>query len=83
MWIDELHGDLKEHGFDLEATHLGSRARIETLLLGLAIAYVWLIALGSWVVKQGLRHLIDRRNRLDKSYFRLGWDWVGALFALG
>ncbi len=74
MWIDEMNGDLKGHGFDLESTHLRDAGRIETLLLGVAIAYVWLISLGSWVVKRGLRHRLDRKKRRDKSYFRLGWD---------
>lgn len=83
MWIDEMNGDLKRHGFDLEATHLGSEDRIETLLLGVAMAYVWLISLGSWVVKRGLRHWIDRKERRDKSYFRLGWDWLGRCLRLG
>jgi len=82
MWIEELIGDLKRHGFDLAATHLGSTARIENLLLGLAIAYVWLISIGSWVVKQGTRYQVDRRERRDKSYFRLGWDWVGRCLRL-
>lgn len=76
MWIDELNGDLKGHGFGLGATHLGKIERIETLLLGVAIAYVWLISLGSWVVKRGLRPIVDRKDRRDKSYFRIGWDWV-------
>lgn len=76
MWIEETYGDLKGHGFDLEATHLNSLARLERLLLGVCLAYVWLISLGSWVVKRGLRHFIDRKSRRDKSYFRLGWDWL-------
>lgn len=76
MWIDEMYGDMKGHGFDLEATHLRHADRIERLMLGVCIAYVWLISLGSWVVKNGYRHLIDRKDRRDKSYFRLGWDWV-------
>lgn len=83
MWIDELNGDLKGHGFDLEATHLGDAARIETLLLGVALAYVWLISLGSWLVKQGLRPRVDRKDRRDKSYFRLGWDWAERCLQLG
>jgi hypothetical protein len=29
-----------------------------------------------WVVKRGLRHLVDRKDRRDKSYFRIGWDWL-------
>lgn len=76
MWIEEMFGDMKKHGFNLQATHLRSRERIERLMLGICIAYVWLISLGSWVVKNGYRHLIDRKDRRDKSYFRLGWDWV-------
>jgi hypothetical protein len=22
------------------------------------------------------RHLVDRKDRRDKSYFRIGWDWL-------
>jgi len=76
MWIEEMFGDMKGHGFDLEATHLRDAQRISRLVLGVCIAYIWLISVGSWVVKNGLRHLIDVRSRRDKSYFRLGWDWL-------
>ena len=44
--------------------------------MSIFIAYIWLISVGSWVVKNGLRHLIDVKSRRDKSYFRLGWDWL-------
>lgn len=76
MWIEEMYGDMKGHGFNMEATHLRDPDRIMRLLLGVCIAYVWFIALGSWLVKRGHRHLIDRKDRRDKSYFRLGWDWM-------
>jgi hypothetical protein len=76
MWIEEMYGDMKGHGFDLEATHLGSADRISRLVLGVCITFVWFLTLGSWVVKRGLRHLIDRKDRRDKSYFRIGWDWL-------
>jgi hypothetical protein len=76
MWIEELYGDMKGHGFDLEATHLQDVDRLSCLVLGVCLVYTWLIALGSWVVKRGLRHLVDRKDRRDKSYFRLGWDWL-------
>jgi hypothetical protein len=82
MWIEELYGDLKGHGFYLEDTHLGSAARIENLLLGVAISFLWLISLGSWLTKRGYRHLIDRKDRRDKSYFRLGWDWLDRCLSL-
>ena len=76
MWTEELYGDLKGHGFDLEATHLCHTKRLERLVLGVCLTYVWLITLGSSVVKRGLRHLVDRKDRRDKSYFRIGWDYV-------
>jgi hypothetical protein len=76
MWIEEMFGDMKGHGFDLETTHLRDADRITRLILGVCIAYVWLISLGSWVVKNGVRHFIDVKSRRDKSYFRLGLDWL-------
>lgn len=76
MWIEEMFGDMKGHGLDLEATHLQDADRISRLFLGVCITFVWFITLGTWVVKRGWRHFIDRKDRRDKSYFRLGWDWL-------
>jgi hypothetical protein len=56
---------------------------LERLLLGVCLAYIWLIAVGSWVVKNGQRPLLDRRERRDKSYFRLGWDWLALCLSRG
>ena len=82
MWVEETFGDMKGHGFDLEATYLDDPQRIERLILGVCMTYVWLIAIGSWVVKHGHRHLIDLKSRRDKSYFRLGWDWLARCLRL-
>jgi hypothetical protein len=82
MWVEELFGDLKGHGFDLEATHLQDLGRLTGLALAAMIVYVWLIALGSHVIKRGLRYLVDRRDRRDKSLFRIGWDWIERCLAL-
>jgi len=76
MWTEEMYGDLKKHGFDLESTHLQDCQRLSRLMLGVCLVYVWFVALGSFVVKRGCRHLIDCKARRDKSYFRLGWDWM-------
>ena len=46
------------------------------------MVYTWLIALGSRVIKRGLRYLVDRRDRRDKSLFRIGWDWMERCLAL-
>ena len=83
MWTEEMYGDMKGHGFDLESTHLQGLDRLSRLVLGVCLVYVWLISLGSWVVKNGRRHLVDRKDRRDKSYFRLGWDWLERCLAQG
>ena len=76
MWTEEMYGDMKGHGFDLEATHLDDVDRISRVVLAVCIAFVWLITLGSRIVKKGLRHFVDVKSRRDKSYFRIGWDWI-------
>lgn len=76
MWTEELYGDLKGHGFNLEATRLASVERLSRMVLAVSLVYVWLLAFGSWVVKNGYRHYVDRRSRRDKSYFRIGWDYL-------
>lgn len=83
MWTEALYGDVKGHGFDLEATHLDDAGRLSRLVLGVFLVYVWLISLGSAVVKRGLRRLVDRRSRRDKSYFRIGWDYLEHRLRLG
>lgn len=82
-WIETMYGDMKARGFDLEATQLRHHQRIERLMLAVCLAYLWLVALGSWVVKNGYRHLVDRKERRDKSYFRLGLDWLKRCLNLG
>lgn len=83
MWTEEMYGDMKGHGFDLEATYIRDLDRLSRLVLGVCLVYVLLIALGSWVVKNGKRHLVDRKDRRDKSYFRLGWSWLKRCLAQG
>lgn len=83
MWIEEMYGDWKGHGFDLEATHLNDPDRISRLVLAVSLAFVWLISVGSWVVKRGWRHFVDVKSRRDKSYFRIGWDWIERCIRLG
>lgn len=73
MWIEEMFGDLKGHGFDLESTHLRHFMRLSRLTLAVVLLYVWLLSFGSRVIRQGLRRLVDRNDRRDYSLFRIGW----------
>ena len=43
MWIEEMFGDLKKHGFDLECTMLRHFERLSRLTLAVALLYVCLL----------------------------------------
>jgi hypothetical protein len=72
MWIEEMFGDFKKHGFDLESTMLHHFLRLSRLTLAVALLYVWLISVGGRTNRQGLRHLVDRSDRRDLSIFQIG-----------
>lgn len=74
MWIEEMFGDFKKHGFDLESTHLRHFLRLSRLTLAVALLYVWLVSFGSQVIKKGQRRLVDRPDRRDLSIFRIGYN---------
>ena len=72
MWIEEMFGDFKKHGFDLESTMLHHFLRLSRLTLAVALLYVWLISVGGRTIRDGLRHLVDRVDRRDLSIFQIG-----------
>ena len=76
MWVEEMYGDLKQHGFNIAASHLRHADRIERLLMVAFIAYLVCISLGSRIVKNGRRSQVDHKSRRNKSYFRIGHDWL-------
>jgi hypothetical protein len=76
MWIEELFGDLKGQGFDLERSHLRHFARLSRLTLAVVLVYDWLMTSGARVVKRGLRSQVDRHDRRDLSIFQIGFRWI-------
>ena len=72
MWIEEMFGDMKGNGFDLESTHLRHFLRLSRLTLAVALLYVWLVSMGSRAIKNSQRCLIDRAERRDLSIFQIG-----------
>ena len=76
MWIEQMFGDFKKHGFDLESSHLRHFLRLSRLTLVVAFLYLWLVTLGSQVIKRGQRRLVDRADRRDLSIFRIGLNMV-------
>jgi hypothetical protein len=72
MWIEEMFGDLKGHGFDLESTRLQHFRKLSRLTFAVVLLYFWLVAFGARIIKSGLRRLVDRNDRRDLSIFQIG-----------
>lgn len=83
MWIEEMFGDFKKHGFDLESTMLRHFLRLSRLTLAVALLYIWLISVGGRTVREGLRHLVDRNDRRDLSIFQIGLRFIDRRFTNG
>jgi hypothetical protein len=77
MWIETVFRDWQSGGFHLDRCGITDRTRVARLLLPLAIAYLWLVSLGRWVVKKGYRRLIDDGDARTWHYslFQLGVGW--------
>ena len=72
MWIEEPYSDFKKHGFDLDRTMLRHFLRLSRLTLAVAIFYIWLVSVGTRIIRSGLRNLVDRTDRRDLSIFQIG-----------
>jgi hypothetical protein len=82
MWIEEMFGDMKKHGFDLQASHLRHFLRLSRLTLAVCLFYLWLVALGEHLMRHRQQAEVDRAKRRDLSIFRLGWDFLCRRLAL-
>jgi hypothetical protein len=76
MWIEEMFGDLKKHGFDLESTMLRHAERLSRLTLAVVLLYVWSISTGTKTIRNSKRNLIDRGDRRDLSIFQIGLRFI-------
>jgi hypothetical protein len=75
-WIEPTFRDWKSYGFDLEASQIAERERLEVVLLGMAMTTVWMIHVGDWLIVNGAAALIAPAEKSDYSLFRLGRDYV-------
>jgi hypothetical protein len=82
MWIEEMFGDWKDHGWDIESTHLRHPDRLSRLVLALALLYIWLVRWGAALIRAGHRAWVDRHDRRDLSLFRIGLDTLHRCFTL-
>jgi hypothetical protein len=77
MWIETVFRDWQSGGFHLDTCGIPSGERVARLLIILALAYLWLVSLGRWVVKRGYRTQIDDGTPRcwHFSLFQLGVGW--------
>jgi hypothetical protein len=75
-WIEEMFGDMKRHGFDIESTHLRHFLRLSRLTLAVVLLYVWFVSEGTKTIHVGLRHLVDRNDRRDLCIFQIGLRFI-------
>ena len=66
----------KSRGFPIHKSHLADPARLSRWLITACLAYIWMIAQGLHVISENNTSLLDRTERIDKSLFRLGLDWL-------
>lgn len=78
MWIETVFRDWQSGGFHLDQTGISDRERLARLLIVMAIAYLWLVSIGRWVVKRGYRRLLDdgTARNWHFSLFQLGVGWL-------
>src|SRR4029434_498264 len=74
--MEENFLDEKSNGLQLESSLLRSAGALERLGLVLAVTTLYLVALGTFVVKQGKRRLVDPHGFRGLSYLKIGWHWV-------
>jgi len=79
MWIEEMFGDLKSHGFDLECTMLRHADKLSRLTLAVALLYVWSISIGTKTIQNSQREQVDRKDRRDLSIFQIGLRFIERL----
>jgi hypothetical protein len=73
--IEESFRDDKLGGFDLEGSLLTDPKRLDTLLLALSVAVLWVYELGEQVLRENRRSEVDPAYKCQLSVFQLGW-WL-------
>jgi Transposase DDE domain len=72
MRVESTFEDMKSRGWQLEATSVRQRERLDRLLLVLFLAFWWLMHLAASCIHNGRRDRYDRHDRRDKGHLRLG-----------
>lgn len=71
--IENLFGNMKTKGFNLENTHLRDDEKLKKLIALLTIAMLWSYLIGLWI-ESSIKIRIKNHGRKEKSTFRKGLD---------
>lgn len=78
--IESLFAMLKSRGFNIEQCRVNHPKRIKTLLYVLAIALIWAVKTGQWLIKNDkpipLKTFKNKTQQKVKSVFRWGLDHI-------
>ena len=75
-WTEELFRDEKSSGFRWGESHVDDPVHAARLTLLLALATYLALAVGSRVIKAGLRRFLESTRQRMLSYFTIGLRWV-------
>jgi hypothetical protein len=81
--IEENFLDDKSNGFQLESSLIRSSEALERLCFVLAMTTLYLVSVGTAVVQQGKRRLVDPHWFRGLSYLKIGWKWVSYALSRG
>jgi len=76
MRQEQSFRDEKSTGFGWNHSRIRAPRHADRLLLIMALAMAWLIRIGLMVIRKGLRHRLDRRDRRNLSLFTLGLRYL-------
>ena len=77
FWIEEMFSDHKKRAFDLEATRINEPDRLERLLVAVALAYLWTMQVGAFVVATDQWRVVDNRGaKPTVSLCQHGLRWI-------
>jgi hypothetical protein len=84
MWEELAFRDLKSGGWDWQRSRVWEPAHANRLWLVMALAYVWILSLGTEVIRhKELRQELTRGHRWAHSVFRLGLRLLRRAMSLG
>ena len=70
--IETFFSDQKSRGFFIHKSHISNPMRLSRLLIAACLAYLWIVYLGAYAVREGLDKVVHRVGRCDLSLFQLG-----------